>query len=107
MLKKGIDRFNDYKDNNFGSYIFGVILLIAIVLLLLLVITAKFFVLPMISGAIHFAVPTFWSYIGYIFIIWFIYKFFCIVFYPIYSLIGKWFFLLIGMTIIYIGMVIM
>lgn len=65
---------------------------------------AKGIVLPSFLSYINWFVPHFWNFFGFIFILWLVYKFFSFIWSPVYALLGKWSYLPLIATIIYIAM---
>lgn len=63
-----------------------------------------FVVIPNFFAFINWFVPNFWSVFGYIIILWIAYKFFSFVWFPIFSILGKWSYLILLATVIYIIM---
>lgn len=95
----------DYPVKDTG-YIKSAVALIGIVVLVLAVagIGIFGFVMPNALSFISWFVPNFWSILGYIVIIWLIWKFFTLLWYPIYSVLGRWSYLILLATAIYILM---
>lgn len=83
---------------------------LAIILMILiggigaLILLTKWVVLPNVLSFINWFVPNFWNCFCFIIILWIVYKFFSLLWTPIYFLLGKWSYLILLATIIYIAM---
>lgn len=97
------DKNYPYKDSK-KSYIktFLGLLIAAVIGLVLIFFSFKYLIFPLAIKFIYWLVPNFWSGIGYFFMIWFVYKLFSFFWSPIYALLGKWSYVILGSTIIYI-----
>lgn len=63
-----------------------------------------FVVIPYFFEFISWFVPNFWSVFGYIVLIWIAYKILSFIWFPMYSMLGKWSYLILIATLIYIFM---
>ncbi|HCM90556.1 MULTISPECIES: hypothetical protein [Vagococcus] len=88
---------NDYPIKERAYYIWPILIFI-----LFGIVVTKWLIIPILKSVIIYGVPVFWSYVGYFLIIWVFYKFCKILWYPIYSILGKWSLLIPLATIIYI-----
>ncbi|MBY6889381.1 hypothetical protein HYH68_16435 [Clostridium botulinum] len=88
-----------YKKNN-NIYLKGAVLLgLGLISIIVLI---KWVFIPLSVSFIKWAVPNFWTSIGYIIILWIMYKIFSFLWAPIKSIFGKWSYLILIATIIYI-----
>ncbi|EPY6472526.1 hypothetical protein ACWO4B_003223 [Clostridium sporogenes] len=91
---------NPKKINDNGRYLKG--FLILILGLIIIILFARFVVIPNAISFIKWAVPNFWSLIGYIIILWLIFKFFQLLWTPIKSIFGKWSYIILLATFVYV-----
>lgn len=63
-----------------------------------------FVVFPKLLLFIKWFVPSFWSFIGYFFILWIFFKILKLIWFPIYSIFGKYSYIILFLTFIYIMM---
>ncbi|KXH12897.1 MULTISPECIES: hypothetical protein [Enterococcus] len=68
------------------------------------ILLAYFIVIPNLFTFINWFVPNFWSIFGYIIILWIAYKILSFIWFPVYSILGKWSYLILLATLIYIFM---
>lgn len=92
-----------YRDSN-KAYLktFLGILVVGIVGLIVGFFALKHIIVPLAIKFIYWLVPNFWSGIGYFLLIWIVYKLFSFLWSPIYSLLGKWSYIILGSTLVYI-----
>ncbi|KRU40057.1 hypothetical protein [Clostridium sporogenes] len=88
-----------YKKNN-NKYLKGAAVLA--LGLLSIIVLIKWVFIPLSISFIKWVVPNFWTHIGYIIILWIMYKIFSLLWTPIRSIFGKWSYLILIATIIYI-----
>lgn len=93
-----------YKDNG-SALLYGIGFLGFIVAILAGVFWfIKSVIIPNVVAIINWFVPNFWSMFGYIIIIWILFKIASFIWYPIYSILGKYSYLILLATAIYIIM---
>lgn len=96
---------NDYSGKGDG-YVWRAFFMLAFVVFMLL--TGSFllikWLIPNFSSIVNWIVPNFWSHIGNIFIVWIFYKLLRFLWYPIYSILGKYSYIILVLTAIYIFM---
>lgn len=84
---------------NIWKLVFSITVIISLVLVFI-----KLFLIPNMFKFISWFVPNFWTMLGYIFILWFIYKLFTWLWQPVKSILGKWSYLILIITVIYVIM---
>lgn len=62
----------------------------------------KYLIVPLGIKFIYWLVPNFWNGIWFVLLTWIVYKLLKFLWSPIYSLLGKWSYVILGSTIIYI-----
>lgn len=94
-----------YKEKNTeGCWIAFFLLLFVIVVLIGAFFAIKWWVIPNLVSIINWFVPNFWSlFIGIVFL-WILFKIASFIWYPIYSMLGKYSYLILLATLIYILM---
>jgi hypothetical protein len=88
-----------YKENYIWKYVVAVFLLVGGIIALV-----KWAIIPNALVFINWFVPNFWIFFGYILIIWFMFKVLSFFWSPVYFLLGKWSYLILIATAIYIIM---
>lgn len=68
------------------------------------VLLVHFIVIPCFFTFVGWFVPNFWSVFGYIILLWIAYKILSALWFPIYSILGKWSYFILLTTLIYILM---
>lgn len=93
-----------YKDDT-PAWVYLLIVLGVFILLLVGAISLiKWLIIPNFIAIINWFVPNFWSmFLGIVFI-WILFKILSFIWYPIYSLLGKYSYLILVATLIYVIM---
>lgn len=97
-MDKDNQKYSDDKDVWKILAVLAVGLILGIVALVFFV---KLIVLPNILAIINWFVPNFWNMFLWIIIFWVIFQILKFIWYPIYSMIGKWSYLILLATLIY------
>lgn len=101
--QQGSKNERSYK-SGYGEYAKTIFwLLVTVVIgLIVLFFAVKYLVFPLGVKFVYWLVPNFWSNIVYLFMIWVAYRILRFFWSPIYNILGKWSFVILGATVFYI-----